>query len=98
MSLTEIINSGANITLQVSADQLGQFANDLIGKAKMELAREIEENSKEVYYTREQAATILSVTLPTLWNWDKKGFLKPVRFGGLCRYKKSDIERLLTRK
>lgn len=98
MSITEIISSGANVTLQVTAAQLGEFAKDLIGRTRQEIAREVEASRSEVYYTREQTATPLNVNPSTLWNWDKKDFLKPVRVGGLCRYRKSDIDRILTSK
>lgn len=98
MSITEIISSGASVTLQVTAAQLGEFAQDLIGKTRQELAREVEAEKAEVYYTREQTAALLNVNPSTLWNWDKKDFLKPVRVGGLCRYRKSDINRILATK
>ena len=98
MSITEIIDSGANVTLQVTAAQLGEFAKDLIGKTRQELAREVEASNSEIYCTREQTASLLNVNPSTLWNWDKKGFLQPVRVGGLCRYRKTDIQRILTSK
>ena len=98
MSITEIINSGANVTLQVTAAQLGEFAKDLIGQTRQQIAREVEDSQKEVYYTKDQTANLLKVSLVTLWNWDKKGFLQPVRVGGLCRYRKTDIQRILTSK
>ncbi len=98
MSIIEIISSGANVTLQVTAAQLGEFAQDLIGKTRQQIAQEVAASKAEVYYTREQTASLLSVNPSTLWNWDKKDFLKPVRVGGLCRYRKSDIDRILTTK
>ena len=98
MSITEIISSGANVTLQVTAAQLGEFAKDLIGRTRQEIAREVETSRSEVYYTREQTAKLLNVNPSTLWCWDKKDFLKPVHIGGLSRYRKSDIDRVLTSK
>ncbi len=98
MNIAEIINSGANVTLQVTAAQLGEFAKDLIGQTRLQIAREVEASQTEVYYTREQTASLLNVNPSTLWNWDKKGFLKPVRVGGLCRYRKSDINKILNNK
>ena len=92
MTITEIISSGANVTLQITAAQLGEFAQDLIGRTRQEIAREVEAGKAEIYYTREQTASLLNVNPSTLWNWDKKDFLKPVRVGGLCRYRKSDIQ------
>jgi len=47
------------------------------------------------YLTIDQVAELLSVTRVTLWQWERKGILKPGRFGNLKRYKVSDIERLM---
>lgn len=95
MSITEIINSGANVTLQVTAAQLGEFAEDLIERTKKRLATEVAEKRSEVYFTRTQTADILNINPSTLWNWERKGYLMPVRFGGLVRYRKSDIDEVL---
>lgn len=48
--------------------------------------------------TLSEAAKVLKVHPNTLRKWDKKGILKAVRFGqrGDRRYKKEDIERLIS--
>ncbi len=45
--------------------------------------------------TPKQVADILKCTKPTLWNWEQKDILKPLRFGGLVRYSKSQIDEFI---
>lgn len=98
MNIADIINSGANVTLQVTATELGNFAADLVERTRQRLALEIAESRSEVYYTREQTSNLLNVNPSTLWHWDKRDYLKPVRVGGLVRYRKTDIDRILNTK
>ena len=44
-----------------------------------------------VWLTPEQASKRLKKSLPTLWRWEKEGYLTSERFGRRCRYKESDI-------
>lgn len=52
-------------------------------------------HEKRKYLTREEVSRALSVTLVTLYNWNKSGYLKAVKIGKAVRYKKSDIDKLL---
>lgn len=99
MEISQIISSGAAVTIAVTAAQLQNFANDLIKKARAEREAELLQEGNEVYYTQEQVTKLLNVTRQTLWYWDTKSdYLHPVTVGGgLKRYKKSDIDRILNR-
>lgn len=44
------------------------------------------------YLTPEEVAKRLSISIVTLWTYDKKGITKPLRMGNLKRYRKSDLE------
>ncbi len=95
MELTDILKSGGNITLSIKSDDLFKFADIVVEKARYNLEQEIIQAKSEIYYTRDQAAKILNVNPATLWNWSNKGYLIPVKVGGLNRYKKSDIDRII---
>lgn len=45
--------------------------------------------------TRKQAATLLSVSLPTVNDWTKTGKIKGYRIGSRIRYKRNEIENSL---
>jgi excisionase family DNA binding protein len=44
-----------------------------------------------IYLTRKETAKRLSVSLVTLYNWDRKGILKAHKVGTRVRYNLSDI-------
>jgi predicted DNA-binding transcriptional regulator AlpA len=52
------------------------------------------EQPRAKYLTVDQVADMLSVSRVTLWSWDRKGILNPVKIGNLKRYKLSEIESL----
>lgn len=61
-----------------------------------EVAKSNTSSNEEEYYTPQQLADILQVSLVTLWSWDNKGILSPLRIGNTKRYRKSDIEKILS--
>jgi len=83
-----------NITVAVTSEQLHEFATQLLSGA-----RELYEKKElpETYLTRKQTAEKLQTTLPTLWTWNKNGYLKNVHVGGKVRYKLSDVNKILGR-
>ena len=97
MELADILKSGGNITLSIKSDDLFKFADIVVEKARYKIEQDIIQAKSEIYYTRDQAANILNVNPATLWNWSNKGYLTPVKVGGLNRYKKSDIDRIIDR-
>lgn len=59
--------------------------------ALKDLILPISNNEEEQLLTREQIAKMLSVSLVTLWSWDKNNILQSYRIGNKVRYKKSDV-------
>jgi hypothetical protein len=49
----------------------------------------------EQFYSTKHVADILAVTTKAVERWRRKGKLKPVRAGKLCRYAESEINRFL---
>ena len=43
----------------------------------------------------ENAMQLLDVSKTTLWRWKQRGYLVPVRIGGIDRYRLRDIKRIL---
>lgn len=42
-----------------------------------------------------EAARMLGVSARTLYNWAKRGVLKPIKIGRVCIYPRSQLERFL---
>ena len=95
MYLDELLKQGANVTLAIEAEDLREFAQAIAEQTRNEIERDLAENRSEVYYTANQTTRILSVDKTTLWRWNKRNYLKPIKVGGLLRYRKSDIDKIL---
>lgn len=98
MSLQEFIDSGANVSITVTATDLLQFADHLIRSTKEELENAILVKKKEKYVTPDRARKQLHVDRSTLWRWAKSGYLIPVEVGGKRLYKQSEIDIILKNK
>ena len=86
------------ITLQINGADLSSFANKLKTETAQEVEKKLQEASKpETYLTRQEAANVLSASLTTLWHWDNKGILIPLRIGSKVRYRRSDIDTALAK-
>jgi len=93
--LSIIQDEKASIKLEVSGEDLLEFSNDLINRAKTELSVEISEARKEKYLTREEVKEICGVCDTSLWHWNKKNYLNTIKIGNKVRYRMSDIRRIL---
>ncbi|KAA6324251.1 hypothetical protein EZS27_026400 [termite gut metagenome] len=93
--LSIIQDEKASIKLEVSGEDLLEFSNELINRAKSELSKEVVEARKEKYLTREEVKEICGVCDATLWHWNKKNYLKTIKIGNKVRYRLSDIRQIL---
>ena len=96
MEIIDAIKNKENVLLLVSSNDLKEFAEYIV-KRTIDLIEKGTVLNEEIYYTRDQVVKILNVNPATLWNWSNKGYLIPVKVGGLNRYKKSDIDRIIDR-
>ncbi len=82
-----------DITLQVKGNDLLNFAQTLASDTAAEVQAAIKaENKLDELLTRQQVCELLGVTLTTLWHWDNKNVLNPMRIGSKVRYRRSDVE------
>lgn len=90
-----IIQSGtASVRVEVSGEDLLDFSNDLITRARSELCTEIVEANKERYLPKEEVKAMCGVCDATLWHWNRKGYLKAVKIGNKVRYRLSDVRKI----
>jgi len=97
MTIVEIIKNNPelapNINITVKASDLQDFAKICIEAGKKENQ---ERKDPEEYLTPQQFADALQISLVTLWSYDTKGFTKPLRIGSAKRYRRSDLEKILS--
>jgi hypothetical protein len=85
----------SSIKLEVSGEDLLEFSNELINRAKSELSAEYGEARKEKYLTKEEVKRLCEVCDATLWHWNKRGYLKAIKVGNKVRSRQSDVRRIL---
>jgi len=89
------LNTGEQILFTgLSVDELLLRIEQIID-SKMGQLPNIQENQSE-YITRKEVAKLLKITLPTLHDWTKQGFLQSYRIGNRILYKLKEVEQSLT--
>lgn len=85
-----------NLTFEQMPVAIQQLAADMAEIKSILVGRKQSERPIEQYLTRNEAAAMLHITLPTLHEHTKKGKLKGYRVGKRMLYKPEDINSLLT--
>ncbi len=69
-----------------------QFKSDILQGIEELISKHIKENnSQDKLLTRQEVAELLSISLPTLRSYVKRGLIKENRIGSRVLYKKSDV-------
>lgn len=87
-------NLNTNIEIKISAEDLHNFADELINRAVNEVAL-VNQEKNEQLLNKEEAKRLLGVCDATLWHWANKGYLMPVKIGTKVRYRASDVNKIL---
>ncbi|PTT77197.1 MULTISPECIES: helix-turn-helix domain-containing protein [unclassified Chryseobacterium] len=90
MNTVKIEVNGLDIT--ALAEKIDNLTHALNGS----LATKPVEPASEKLITRIEVAKMLGVTLPTVYDWTKKGIITAYRIGNRVRYKESEIMQTLT--
>ena len=94
-NITELAKRKLNVTIGLTYEELQAITDEAAMKARQAVEEEYrKQQAPETYLTQTQVCKLLNVSVTTLWRWDQKDVLKPIKVGGLNRYKKSDIDRL----
>ncbi len=56
-----------------------------------------QQQQPETYLSADEACAVLNVSKPTMWRWQKKGYLTPVKVGRRTLYRQSDITQLMSK-
>jgi|SRR5436189_6209965 excisionase family DNA binding protein len=75
----------AGVTLDDLLLQIGQLIDSKIGNLPLN------ENKQSDYLSRKEVAKLLKITLPTLHDWTKLGYLKSYKMGTRVLYKESEV-------
>lgn len=92
----DMLNEGrAHVKVEMSAEDLKAFSEDLIRRAKDELGSMVEAAKKERMLTKAEVKELFGVCDATLWHWANKGILKPVKTGNKVLYPEYEVRKAL---
>ena len=91
MNINDIIKQEGNVQLVVNSADL----KELFLEWEKEKDSQIQAVKEDQYLSPNETVTILRISKPTLWRWEKQGFLVPTKIGGKKYFRKSDVDTLL---
>lgn len=94
-NLIDLAQCAPSINLTVTAEDLKNFASQLIEQTKAEMEQSITDSKADSYLSSEKVMEMMEISKTTLWRWKQRGYLVPVRVGGNDRYKLSDIKKIM---
>lgn len=84
---------------QLHPDQLKDLIVAGIREEFKELISQLTpQKNQEELLTRKEVCTILQCSMTTLWHWENRGLLCPIRIGRNVRYRKSEVESFIKSK
>ena len=94
MSLRDLLESGANVSVTVTLDDLRTILNEAAKGTKPAA----QEQTTDEFLSRMEVLALLKIDSSTLWCWEKTGYIKSYPFGGRKRYRREDVEAIRTGK
>lgn len=93
MRIHDLLNNDSeNITISVNPTDLKEFALFILEEGRKN--NESKSNQNEQLLSKEDVKTRLNVSSTTLWNWEKKKYLIPIKVGRRIFYSSSDLDTL----
>ena len=95
IDLIQLAKEAPGTIISVPVEALVNANKILVETAISSLERSVSAKDSAVLLTREQVMQKLNVAPSTLWRWQKRGYLVPVRVGGENRYRSTDIDKIV---
>lgn len=93
--LTDLLREFPDIQVTISLEDLLKANRILIQEAKAELEQAVFDSKAETYLSSEKVLETMEISKTTLWRWKQRGYLVPIRVGGMERYRLSDVKKIL---
>jgi excisionase family DNA binding protein len=78
--------------IQISKEELRNIVSDAVHCELANLSNNQTPQSSNEYFTREEAAELLKISLPTLDKYARVGIIKGYRLGQSIRFSRAEIE------
>ena len=97
-----VLNKDIGHSLIVMTEEGFQKALEMVySRAKEAAVAEISTRTprdEDILISKNEAMAILGKSANTLWKWERRGYLVPLRVGGRVMYKEHDLHRILGKK
>lgn len=80
-----------NTIIQCSKADLVAMWCEQLEQMQAEANRNAGAKAQESLLTAEEVIETLKISQPTLWRWQKGGYITPIYVGGKRRFKRSDV-------
>lgn len=77
--------------LTISKEELMQDFEQIVRKVLEKMQQDQSAKDEKEFYTREETAKLLNVSLTTLFNWNNDGILKTKKIGKRVYYSKNEV-------
>lgn len=95
IDILNILQTGANVTLTVTPQDLFDFAQSIIALSKEQLLPVMVTATQTTLLTRKEVMEKLGVCEGTLYNWRKSGYLTAIKMGRKVLYRQEDVQKTL---
>lgn len=95
IDLIRLAQEAPGTIISVQVKDLVSANERLVERTIADMERVIAERRETIYMTKDQVLAKLNVAPTTLWRWQKRGYLVPVKVGGENRYRSTDIDKIL---
>ena len=95
IDLIRLAQEAPGTIISVQVKDLVSANERLVERTIADMERMIAERRETIYMTKVQVLAKLNVAPSTLWRWQKRGYLVPVKVGGENRYRSTDIDKIL---
>lgn len=77
--------------IAISKEELMQDFEQIVRKVLEKMQQDQSAKDEKEFYTREETAKLLNVSLTTLFNWNNEGILKTKKIGKRVYYSKNEV-------
>jgi len=83
------------LNITVRAKDLTEMVKFCVLETKQQIEQTLADASAETYLSPKETAELLDVDPSTLFRWNKRNYLNHIELGGLRKYRRSDINKIL---
>lgn len=95
-SINELLQI-SNIILQISSNDLLQFAKELAKEIREQAIKDTQDFLCEKLLSGKEAAKMCGVSFSTFWRWTQQGKIPKIEGAGKPRYRLSDIQKIMSK-